>query len=553
MSQSKIARPRKRQTGQYMTPNWLAKSIVATVPVSQYRRILEPSCGDGAFLNAVADHLIEDGAVLGDVQGHTDLVGIEADPWLAEQSRSSMRRKCEERKGLFRAEVHTEDFFVEYMRGFFPLACPSDGPALAKESFDLIIGNPPFGGTFDRSMEDTLDKILGKRLGKKIKKETYAFFIVACMDLLRPGGRLVFICSNSLLTIATMTGLRNFLMESGEVAIREMGHFSNETKYPVMVLDFVKGAKSPYITRDDQHIGVNTIHSTPNMSWGITEHLSPMFNGAFLGDYFVASSGMTTGNNKLFVRKVSDDDVIVEPYRFEFYDAPITLKDEINKARLGKVSIQRQRYLMDLEMRHETERRVNAVLRDNSEIIQMPDARYAPYNIAINALIYSKPSHYIFWQDDGDVVITYKKTGNWYLRGIGGQQYFGTEGLTWPLVASKFNVRYLPSGYILDSGSPCAFLKAGVSHDEIFFVLGWLLSPLANRILKTVVNHTRNIQGKDFERMPYPWWVSAPNRSRVIDMVTSMIKQSESGKVWNWDDDQIKLVGKLFHYKDYYE
>ena len=104
---------------------------------------------------------------------------------------------------------------------------------------------------------------------------------------------------------------------------------------------------------------------------------------------------------------------------------------------------------------------------------------------------------------------TFKKTGNWYLHGVGGMKYFGREGITWALIAQRLCMRYLPAGYILDSGAPCAFLRPGVEHDELFFILGWSLTDLCNTILKEVLNHTRNIQSKDFERLPYPVWVSA--------------------------------------------
>ena len=54
--------------------------------------------------------------------------------------------------------------------------------------FDLILGNPPFGGTFDARIEDQLDRTLGVRCGCKIKKETYAFFLVKCVERLKPAG-----------------------------------------------------------------------------------------------------------------------------------------------------------------------------------------------------------------------------------------------------------------------------------------------------------------------------------------------------------------------------
>ena len=81
-------------------------------------------------------------------------------------------------------------------------------------TFDLIVGNPPFGGTIEPRIQDQLDGRYGERDGFKIKKETYSFFIVRCVEMLRPSGRLRFICSDTFLTIPTMKGLREFSLKS---------------------------------------------------------------------------------------------------------------------------------------------------------------------------------------------------------------------------------------------------------------------------------------------------------------------------------------------------
>ena len=55
----------------------------------------------------------------------------------------------------------------------------SDFPA----HFDYTVGNPPFGGTIAPDIQDKLDREFGWRNGLKIKKETYSFFIVKCLEL----------------------------------------------------------------------------------------------------------------------------------------------------------------------------------------------------------------------------------------------------------------------------------------------------------------------------------------------------------------------------------
>jgi len=103
------------------------------------------------------------------------------------------------------------------------------------------------------------------------------------------------------------------------------------------------------------------------------------------------------------------------------------------------------------------------------------------------------------------------------------------EGLTWSLSASRMYIRYLPPGMVLDCGAPCAFLRPGVPREELFFILGWCLTSLANRLLKGVLNHTRNIQAKDFERLPYPSWVPSGERGRAVRLVKKLLKSAQAG------------------------
>ena len=527
-----------------MTPSSISRAILSSLPVEDCTRILEPSCGDGSFLAAIADRLVEKSGPNG-LSRSVEIVGIEIDPLLAERSRTLLEDRMNA-SSLAQVEVHQADFFREYLSESVLAGHSGAETPLRRESFDLVVGNPPFGGTFDHSIEDILDARVGTRLGRKIKKETYAFFIVACVDLLRPGGRLVFVSSDTLLTIPTMAGLRHFLMECGNVELSDLGNFSDETSYPMLLLDFTKTGEPGQVTRNSVVIDNDAIRSTPNLSWGITPDLELLFSGPLLGDYFIASSGMTTGKNELFVREIDDRNKISESYRFEFYNAPITVAYELERARLGKLSQRRRRMLEEAEARGEVEQRVRVVPLRHPITVQLPDPRYRPYNKANNRLVFSAPTHCIYWEDEGKAVLTYKRTGNWYLRGVGGQPYFGREGVTWPLVASRFNPRYMPPGYILDSGAPCAFLRDGVERDEIFFIIGWLLSGLANRVLKTVINHTRNIQSKDFERMPYPWWIPADSRQTIIIAIKKMIADTSKQGPWMRTDARVQQLDEMF-------
>ncbi len=393
--------------------------------------------------------------------------------------------------------------------------------------FDLIIGNPPFGGIFDAALEDQLDRRYGRYGGRKLKKETYSFFTAKALEELAPEGELVFICSDTFLTISTMGGLRMLLMDRGTPTVSRLQEFSDETRYDMVVLTLREGAPANEAIVFGESVTREAMEATGNHSWTISNEYAGLFAGPKIGDVMVATGGMTIGRNELFVREVRGG-AIEEPLIIDFADRPITLEEERGYARLGKISKKREDELVKLEAEGRTRRVVVTHKRDQPARIELPHADYRYYNKASSERLYTEPGFVVYWKNDGDAVLTFKKTGPWYLHGVGGGPFFGREGLTWQLVSQKINARYLPAGYILDSGAPCGFLRPGVDPDELWVILAWLQTELATAILKQVINHTRNIQSKDVERLPYPWWVPVDSRAdagaRTRDAVQALME-----------------------------
>jgi hypothetical protein len=90
-------------------------------------------------------------------------------------------------------------------------------------------------------------------------------------------------------------------------------------------------------------------------------------------------------------------------------------------------------------------------------------------------------------------------------------------------------------------------LRAGVDSDELYFILGWTFAPLCERLLKEVVNHTRNIQGKDFERLPYPFWVSAQHKRSIVADVRRLVDAAVAGRRVTREDDDFRRIGAAFN------
>ena len=547
MSQTKTRREKKRQLGQFLTPPSCARELIRSFAFTRSDTVLEPCMGDGSFLIPLIECFMA--LYEGDVSERLERVlahnifAVEIDPALYARCLAAIRMRW----GYLpaRHNLVQGDFFRYWFTHDAPLACVEAGPAERLRRFDYIVGNPPFGGTIDPSIQDQLDRLLGFRAGGKIKKETYAFFIVKCLDLLKSGGYLRFICSDTFLTINTMRGLRRLLMSQGQIEVCSLGWFSDETRHAMVVLDVRRDGAG--VTVDGYTLDRATIELTGNASWRVTEEAAPYFSGAKLGDYVVATSGMTTGKNDLFVREVHGD-VLLEPYAFEFFDDPITVEKELRRARLGVLSARKRAEIAAWERAGHTRRNLRAIPLPLPLRIQLPHADYRPYNKSAKAVVYAAPKHMIYWKDDGDAVLTYKRNGNWYLHGVGGQKYFGRAGLTWQLISQRLNVRYLPPGYVLDSGAPCAFLRPGKAPDELFFILGWTFAPLCERLLKQVINHTKNIQGKDFERLPYPFWVPEIRKQAIIADVRRLLDEALAGRVVSRADNDFQRIGEMFEH-----
>lgn len=510
MTTARHQRSRKQQLGQFYTPPGIAAAIVADLALTPAMRVLEPAFGEGAFIFAVVDEMARRFSQAAAAQfARERLFGVEILPSACQ----ALAQEWQQRPwlGELPPGIRAGDYFE---------AAP---PA---EPYDLIIGNPPFGGSFEPAAEDRLDRQYGWRGGHKIKKETYAFFIVKCLDELKSGGKLVFICSDSILSLSTLGGLRRHLMQSCDIDVRALpGQFS-ETRQQMVLLTLTKRESPAPPVLFGTELPLKAIFATPTASWRVTPETAGFFTGECLGDKMTASAGMTTGNNALFLREIQPDGTIIEPCEFSLSRVPLTAENA--RARLRKVTPASERKIARLIAEGATENVLTVTPLDSPKRIRLPHPDYRLYNKAVSRSLYAAPKWAIFWRDGGEYVYTYKKTGNWYLHGIGGKAFFGREGLTWPLIASGFRMRYLPPGFILDCGAPVAVLKPGVPEEELFFILGWCLTTLCNRLLKTVLNHTKNIQAKDFERLPYPVWVTPEDKTELIAALRSWVDSAKA-------------------------
>lgn len=171
--------------GAYYTPPAIASFILHWgINGSTDADILEPSCGDGVFLEQMAtEHMLFH---------HTTAVEYEAVE--AEKARAI---------GLHDSEVINSDFHRFCLD--------------TKQRFNLVVGNPPFirYQYYDEEQQALAGEIF-KKAGLKRSKLTNAWvtFVVGCSLLLKKTGKMGFVIPSELLQVTYAQQLRKYLATS---------------------------------------------------------------------------------------------------------------------------------------------------------------------------------------------------------------------------------------------------------------------------------------------------------------------------------------------------
>ena len=175
--------------GGYYTPLDLAQFIAEWVSLGHPRKIIEPSCGDGIFFEALGS------------KPTTACVDVTAFEINDDEARKALSRA--NTLGLT-AQVRTCDF-LEWSLSQIEMGC---------EPFDAVFGNPPFiryqylADRFQLRAEQVF-----KSLGCKFTRHTNAWvpFVLASISLLRPGGRLGMVVPSEIIHVTHAHSLRAFL------------------------------------------------------------------------------------------------------------------------------------------------------------------------------------------------------------------------------------------------------------------------------------------------------------------------------------------------------
>lgn len=186
------ARGERKRLGAWYTPAALAEPLAAWAIRRPDDRILDPSCGDGAFLAAAADRLRRLG---GGAAAHGELAGFDIDGGAARAAAERLRAA-----GRPDARIESADF----------LACDP-----AQRPFDAVVGNPPYirFQLFGDSAELAAARAAEQGVVLSRLASSWASFVVHASAFLGRDGRLAFVLPEELLHAGYSAAIRRFLTE----------------------------------------------------------------------------------------------------------------------------------------------------------------------------------------------------------------------------------------------------------------------------------------------------------------------------------------------------
>lgn len=238
--------------GGYYTPHNIARFLSRWVLHARPQSLLEPSCGDGAFVRALEGMAIADLAV-------TAVERLAGEAAKARKAATLLNARS--------AQVIKADF-LEW----------SQGQLNSGATFDAITGNPPYiRYQYLDEGDQKLSEQLFERFSLAFTKHTNAWvpFVIACVALLSPGGRMAMVIPSELLHVLHAGSLRKFLLQhSKRVLMVDPNELLFETALQGTVLLMVEKKA----TTSDASQGV-AVHAAPDNSF-LTEDPEQLFQAA---------------------------------------------------------------------------------------------------------------------------------------------------------------------------------------------------------------------------------------------------------------------------------
>ena len=235
----------KQEAGQFFTPRNIIKAMVGMLNPTEGQRVLDPACGSGGFLVMVLDHVRKQIAkeLYPDLNGpllaekfnslevnervkkyaETRIFGFDFDPDLKKAARMNMVMAGDGHANIFHVNSlaypnweHPEE--IEKINASInrSLSEMKDIDNIygsdAREKFDLVFTNPPFGAKVKVEKE-----IASQYFLSQYSDAPEVLFIEACYNFLKPGGKVAIVLPDGILGNPNTLPVREWILDKYKI------------------------------------------------------------------------------------------------------------------------------------------------------------------------------------------------------------------------------------------------------------------------------------------------------------------------------------------------
>lgn len=294
----------RKATGAYYTPTSVVKKLVSRLfeeNRAEYKTVFDPCCGTGNFLLQLPEEVCLE-----------NIYGNDMDEVSVCIARINLALKFgTPSKEMLYAHIRVKDYL-------------SFG---TEESFDYIIGNPPWGYEFTEQEKERLREKYICAQGKNI--ESYDVFTEQAISNLKCGGILSFVLPESILNVKAHMPIRGILMEGSSVQYLEfLGEVFDGVNCPSIILQAlhdhramrcvgmnVKDGERVFTIKEERRIRKECFNFTvTDEEYRILQKIEHVRHKVTLAGHATFALGIVTGNNKKYIshEKTAENEVVLK-------------------------------------------------------------------------------------------------------------------------------------------------------------------------------------------------------------------------------------------------
>ena len=293
----------RKKTGIYYTSKNLVETLMSNLQFFEKNnvKICDPCCGSGNFLMYFANSKIDYNCLYGQDIDYINII-------------------------LTRLNIALLYPNISYNFLCDHFVCNNTLLNCFSIKFDFVIGNPPWGSTFDKNDIDKYQELY--LTANKTNIESFDLFIEKSLSMLKIDGVLSFILPESILTVSSHYKIREIIAKNCSVKyVNFLGNAFYGVQCPSIILSLkldymgnmkncvVKNKNTSFMVLENRMLNADGfLFNISDKENDLLETISHLNNAAYLKDNAVFALGIVTGDNKKYItnKKTTNNEIILK-------------------------------------------------------------------------------------------------------------------------------------------------------------------------------------------------------------------------------------------------